>query len=68
MLLVLMQIGPPRPHVLSRLTTSHPSVGGLFIDAFTLFPQSLFGLAVPDLGAWLGVSEFKLTHMRCINH
>ncbi len=28
---------------------------GLFIDAFTLFPQSLFGLAVLDLGARLDV-------------
>jgi hypothetical protein len=27
----------------------------LFVDAFTLFPQSLFGLAVPNLGALLGV-------------
>ncbi len=34
---------------------------GLFIDAFTLFPRSLFGLAVPDLGARL---EVPSSHMR----
>ncbi len=34
----------------------------MFIDAFTLFPWSLFGLAVLDLGAWLAVSEFTHTH------
>jgi hypothetical protein len=49
--MVLMQIGPPRLHVLSRLTISLSSVYGLFIDTITLFPWSLLGLAVPDLGA-----------------
>jgi hypothetical protein len=28
---------------------------GLFIDAFTLFPWSLFGLTVLVLDAWLGI-------------
>jgi hypothetical protein len=52
MLMVLIRIGPPRLHVYSRLTMSPSSEGGLFIDAITLFPWSLFGLAVPDLGTW----------------
>ncbi len=30
---------------------------GLFIDDFTLFPWSLFGLAVPDMSAWLEVQS-----------
>jgi hypothetical protein len=33
---------------------------GLFIDTFTHFPQSLFGLAVPDLGV---DSKFLGSHM-----
>jgi hypothetical protein len=52
-----MRIGPPCLHVLSKQTTSLSSVDGLLIITFTLFPRSLLGLAVPELGSCLGVSE-----------
>ncbi len=59
MLLVLMRIGPFRAHVLSRLTTSPPSVDNTVYCI--LSPRSLFGLAVPDLGAWF---EIPSPHMQ----
>ncbi len=49
---MLMQIGSPSSYVLSRP----------FIDSFTLFLRSLFGLAVPVLGAWLGIFESAHSH------
>ncbi len=33
---------------------------GLFIDAFTFFPWSLFGLAVLDLGDWSKISSLSV--------
>jgi hypothetical protein len=38
------------------------SVDGTVTDAFTLFPRSLFGLAVLDLGAWFGIFESAHSH------
>ncbi len=48
---------PLRPHVHRRLAMSLSSVDCAVIDASTLFPQSLFGLAAPVLAAWLGILE-----------
>ncbi len=52
-LLVLVWIGPFRPHVHSRLDLSSLLKIGLFIDAFTFFLWLLFGVAVLVLGAWI---------------
>ncbi len=41
---------------------------GLSIDVFTLFTRSLLGLAVPVLGAWLGISRCTLTHTATSNY
>jgi hypothetical protein len=58
-----MQIGPPRLHVLRKLTVLFSSLDvTVRIDAFTLFPWSLIGLAVPDFIAWLKVSKSTHTH------
>ncbi len=57
-----MRIDPPRPHVLSRLTMSLSSVDGTVLDAFTFVPQSVFSLAVPNYGAWFGISESAHSH------
>ncbi len=35
---------------------------GVFILAFTPFPLSLLDFAVPDLGAWLGISDSAHSH------
>jgi hypothetical protein len=41
---------------------------GLFIDVFTLFPRSLFGLAVTDLDFWLEVPVFAPAHINCTSN
>jgi hypothetical protein len=65
-LVVLMQISPPRLHVPSRLTISLSSVDETVYRSLHILPRSLFGLALPDLGAWLGVSNS--THTATSNY
>jgi hypothetical protein len=59
--LVLVRIGPSC-HMLTVGWSCHSLLlVELFIDAFTLFPQVLFGLATLIWGAWLGI--FGYTHV-----
>jgi hypothetical protein len=62
MLLVLMRIGPPSLYVHGRLTTSPFSVDRTVYRCLHTLPTVLFGLAVPDLDAWLEVpSAYTIT-------
>jgi hypothetical protein len=61
-MLVLMQIGQPRPHVLSRLTILLSSVDGTIYRRFYTLPTTTVWLGCPDLGEWLGISEFAHLH------
>ncbi len=56
-LLVLIRIGPSCLHVSVDRLHCPLLYMGLFTDAFTFFPQSLFSLVVLDLGAWSKVAS-----------
>ncbi len=63
MLPVLMRIGPPRLHVLGRLTIMLSSIDGTVYRYLYTLPTVTLWLGCLIIGSWFGVSKSTSTHI-----
>ncbi len=68
LLLVLMQISPPDPLVLSRMTTSPSSVDRTIYRCLHILPMVTIWLGWPRFGCLPEVPDFTHAHIHCYKH